>query len=89
AALDRGLGVIRRNYEATAAKGRMTAEDVERRMGLITPSLDLADLAGADLIIEAVFEEMGIKKEVFGKLDAIAKPGAILASNTSFLDVDE
>lgn len=89
AALDRGVGVIRKNYENTAAKGRMTAEQVEQRMALLTPVLELEALKDVDLVIEAVFEEMGIKKDVFGKLDAIAKPGAILASNTSFLDLDE
>jgi 3-hydroxyacyl-CoA dehydrogenase len=88
-ALDRGTGVMRRNYEATAAKGRMTAEQVEQAMGLLTPTLLLDDLADCDLIIEAVFENMDVKKEVFGKLDRIAKPGAILASNTSYLNVDE
>jgi 3-hydroxyacyl-CoA dehydrogenase len=89
AALERGLGVIRKNYETTAKRGRLTMEDVEKRMGLLTGSLDMNDLADADLIIEAVFENMDIKKEVFGKLDAIAKPGAILATNTSYLNVDE
>ncbi len=89
AALDRGLGIIRKNYENTAAKGRITAEDVETRCSLITGSLALEDLADCDLIIEAVFENMEIKKEIFGKLDAIARPGAILASNTSALDVNE
>jgi 3-hydroxyacyl-CoA dehydrogenase len=88
-ALDRGLGVIRRNYENTARKGRMTAEDVERRMGLLAGSLDLEQLADCDLVIEAVFENMAIKKEVFSKLDGIVKQGAILASNTSYLDIDE
>jgi 3-hydroxyacyl-CoA dehydrogenase len=88
-ALDRGVGVIRKNYEATAAKGRLTTEQVEAMMGRLTPSLDLNDLAGCDLIIEAVYESMDVKKEVFGKLDSIAKPGAILASNTSYLNVDE
>ncbi len=88
-ALDRGLGVIRKNYENTAAKGRLTMEAVEKRMGLLTGSLSLDDLADCDLIIEAVFENMDIKKDVFGKLDKIAKPGAILASNTSYLDVNE
>ncbi len=88
-ALDRGLGVIRKNYENTARKGRMTAEDVEKRMGLLTPTLKMEDLSDADLIIEAVFENMDVKKEIFTKLDAIAKPGAILASNTSTLDVNE
>ena len=89
APLDRGVGVIRKNYENTAAKGRMTAEQVEQRMALLTPALELDALAEVDLVIEAVFEDMGIKKDVFGKLDTIAKPGAILASNTSFLDLDE
>ena len=89
AALERGLGVIRKNYETTAKRGRLTMEDVEKRMGLLTGSLEMTDLGDADLIIEAVFENMDIKKEVFGKLDAIAKPGAILASNTSYLNVDE
>ncbi|WP_426044194.1 3-hydroxyacyl-CoA dehydrogenase NAD-binding domain-containing protein [Caulobacter sp. DWR3-1-2] len=86
--LDRGVGVIRKNYENTAKKGRLTQDDVEKRMGLLTPSMHLEDLADCDLIIEAVFELMEIKKEVFGKLDTIAKPGAILASNTSYLDID-
>jgi len=88
AALDRGIGVIRKNYENTAAKGRMTTEQVEQRMALITPSLSKNDLGDVDLIIEAVFEEMGLKKEIFGELDKIAKKGAILASNTSFLNLD-
>lgn len=88
-ALDRGTGVMRRNYEASAAKGRITAEQAEGAMGLLRPTLNLEDLADCDLIIEAVFENMDVKKEVFGKLDRIAKPGAILASNTSYLDVDE
>ncbi len=88
-ALDRGLGVIRKNYENTAAKGRLTTDDVEKRMGLLSGSLELSDLADCDLIIEAVFENMEIKKDIFAKLDAIAKPGAILASNTSYLDVNE
>ena len=88
-ALDRGVANIRKNYEGSARKGRLTPEQVEGRMSLITPTLSLEALAGADLVIEAVFEEMGIKKEIFGKLDAIAKPGAILASNTSFLDLNE
>ena len=86
--LDRGVGVIRKNYENTAKKGRLTQDDVEKRMALLTPSMNLEDLADCDLIIEAVFELMEIKQEVFGKLDKIAKPGAILASNTSYLDID-
>jgi len=89
AALDRGTGVIRRNYENSARKGRITAAQVEERMALIKPTLSMDDLSGADLVIEAVFEEMAIKKEVFGKLDAAARPGAILASNTSYLNLDE
>ncbi|WP_395671489.1 3-hydroxyacyl-CoA dehydrogenase NAD-binding domain-containing protein [Phenylobacterium sp.] len=88
-ALERGLGVIRKNYERTAAKGRITAEDVETRMGLITGSLDFAALGDCDLVIEAVFERMDVKKDVFTRLDATCKPGAILATNTSYLNVDE
>ena len=88
-ALDRGIATIRQNYEASAAKGRMTAEQVAQWMALITPALDLAAVASADLIIEAVYESMAVKREVFAKLDRVAKPGAILASNTSFLDIDE
>lgn len=87
-ALAHGTGVIRRNYEATAAKGKLTTADVEKRMGLLTGSLSLSDLADCDLVIEAVFEQMDIKREVFAKLDAVAKPGAILATNTSYLDID-
>jgi len=87
--LDRGVGVIRKNYENSAAKGRFTNEQVEGMMGILTPSLSLDDLADCDLIIEAVYESMDVKKEVFGKLDAICKAGAILASNTSYLNVDE
>jgi 3-hydroxyacyl-CoA dehydrogenase len=87
--LDRGVGVIRKNYEASAAKGRFTNDQVEAMMGLLTPTLSLDDLADCDLIIEAVYESMEVKKEIFGKLDTICKPGAILASNTSYLDIDE
>src|SRR6202795_522065 len=88
-ALDRGLGLVRKNYEATAARGRLTPADVEKRMGLIQGATDWKAIADADIVIEAVFEEMPIKKEVFAKLDAIAKPDAVLATNTSTLDVDE
>lgn len=88
-ALDRGVGVIRKNYESTAAKGRMTTAQVEERMDLLTPTLNYTDLGDADLIIEAVFETMAIKKVVFGQLDKVAKQGAILASNTSYLSIDE
>lgn len=87
--LDRGVGVIRKNYEASAAKGRYTGDQVEKMMGLLTPSLTLDDLADCDLVIEAVYESMDVKKDVFGKLDKICKQGAILASNTSYLDVNE
>jgi len=88
-ALDRGLKIIRRNYDNTAKKGRMTQADVETRMALLGPGLKLEALADCDLIIEAVFENMDIKKDVFQKLDKIAKPGAILATNTSYLNIDE
>src|SRR5438105_6899886 len=88
-ALDRGLGIVRKNYEATASRGRLTAADVEKRMGLITGTTDFTAVKDADIVIEAVFEEMPIKKEVFAKLDGIAKPDAVLASNTSTLDVNE
>ncbi|HSP26436.1 MAG TPA: 3-hydroxyacyl-CoA dehydrogenase NAD-binding domain-containing protein, partial [Saliniramus sp.] len=88
-ALDRGLATIRRNYESSAKRGRMSMEDVEKRMALLTGTLSLDDLADCDLVIEAVFELMEIKKEVFGKLDRICKRDAILASNTSYLDIDE
>ena len=88
-ALDRGTGVMLRNYEASAAKGKLTAEQVGKAMGLLTPTLDFNALADCDLIIEAVYENMDVKKEVFGRLDKIAKPGAILASNTSYLNINE
>ena len=88
-ALDRGLGIVRRNYEATASRGRITPADVEKRMALIQGTTDWNAIADADIVIEAVFEEMPIKKEVFARLDAIAKPDAVLATNTSTLDVNE
>jgi 3-hydroxyacyl-CoA dehydrogenase len=88
-ALDRGTGVMRKNYEASAAKGKLTGDQVGKAMGLLEPTLDFEALAKCDLIIEAVFEQMEIKKEIFGRLDKIAKPGAILASNTSYLNIDE
>ncbi|KQU55696.1 3-hydroxyacyl-CoA dehydrogenase [Sphingomonas sp. Leaf339] len=88
-ALERGTGTIRKNYEATAAKGRMKPEQVEQAMGALKPTLNFDDLRDCDLIIEAVYEEMSVKKDIFTRLDAIAKPGAILASNTSYLDIDE
>jgi len=88
-ALDRGIGVIRKNYEISAAKGRLTQDEVEKRMALIRPAVGLEALSDVDLVIEAVFELMEIKKDIFGKLDTIAKPGAMLASNTSYLNIDE
>ena len=88
-ALDRGLAVVRGNYERSAKNGRFTMDEVERRMAMITPSLDYNDFATVDLVIEAVFERMDIKRDVFTKLDAICKPGAILATNTSALNIDE
>src|SRR5690606_8577448 len=87
-ALDRGLATIRRNYENTMKKGRLTQAQVDERMALLTPTMRYEDMAQADLIIEAVFEEIGVKRDVFGKLDAVAKPVAILASNTSTLDLN-
>ena len=88
-ALERGLATIRKNYERTASKGRITSAQVEERMGLITGSLTKDDLASVDMVIEAVFELMDVKKSIFTELDAICKPGAILATNTSGLDIDE
>ena len=88
-ALDRGTSVMRKNYENTAKRGRMTMEQVDQAMGLLTPTLDYNDLADCDLVIEAVYESMDVKKDVFGKLDGIVKQGAILASNTSYLNIDE
>jgi len=88
-ALRRGLATIDRNYAVSVSRGSLTEEAKQKRLGLFKGSTDYADLADCDLIIEAVFEDMAVKKEVFGKLDAIAKPGAILATNTSYLDVDE
>jgi len=87
-ALTRGLGIIRRNYESTAKKGRIKPEDVEKRMALIQPTMSYDDLRNADIVIEAVFEDMPVKEKVFRKLDEVMKPGAILATNTSTLDVD-
>ena len=87
--LDKGLGIIRKNYENTANKGRITFEDVEKRTNLIKGSTDINDLSNCDLIIEAVFENMDLKKDIFKALDDIAKKGAILATNTSALDVNE
>ncbi len=88
-AIDRGVGTIRKNYEAQVAKGKLAQDKYEQRMGLLTTTLSYDDIAQADMVIEAVFEDMGVKSQVFTKLDAVMKPGAILASNTSTLDVDK
>lgn len=89
AALDRGVSIMRKNYERSAAKGKFKPEQVEAAMGRLNPTLDFDALGECDLIIEAVFENMDLKKEIFSRLDQVAKPGAILASNTSYLDIDE
>ncbi len=88
-ALDKGLATIRKNYEAQVKKGKLKQDKYDQRMALLSTTLDYADLKDADLIIEAVFEELGVKEQVFKKLDEVAKQGAILASNTSTLDVDK
>ena len=88
-ALDRGVAIIRKNYQNSVNKGRFSQEVMDKRMTLITPQLSYDGIEEADIITEAVFEGMALKKEVFSELDKIAKPGAILASNTSTLDVDE
>ena len=87
--LDKGIGIIRKNYENTAAKGRISSEQVEERMALIDGQTSIDSLNSQDLIIEAVFENMDLKKDIFKQLDTICKEGAILASNTSALDVNE
>ena len=88
AALDKGLATIRRNYENSMKKGKLKPEQVEQRMAAITPTLSYDGFAKVDLVIEAVFENMDVKETVFRQLDAVCKPGAILASNTSYLDID-
>ena len=88
-ALDRGIATIRKNYEAQVAKKKLKQDKYEQRMALLSTTLDYADLKDADLVIEAVFEELGVKEAVFKQLDAVMKPGAILASNTSTLDVNK
>ena len=88
-ALDRGVGIMRKNYEAQVAKKKLKQDKYEQRMALLSTTLDYADLKDADLVIEAVFEDMGVKEQVFKKLDEVMKPGAILASNTSTLDLNE
>jgi len=87
-ALDKGLATIRKNYENTVKKGKLAADKAEQRVGLIRGTLVYADIAQADIVIEAVFEDMGVKETVFRRLDATMKPGAILASNTSTLDLN-
>jgi 3-hydroxyacyl-CoA dehydrogenase len=88
-ALDKGLATIRKNYEAQVKKGKLKQDKYEQRMGLLSTTLSYDDLKDADLVIEAVFEEMGVKEKVFKELDRVMKPGAILASNTSTLDVNK
>ena len=88
-ALDKGTGVMRKNYEAQVKKGKLKQDKLDERMGLLSTTLKYDDLKDADLVIEAVFEDMGVKEQVFRTLDEVMKPGAILASNTSTLDVDK
>ena len=88
-ALERGVATIQRNYESALKKGKLKPEQLAQRMALIQPTLEYADLADADLVIEAVYENMDVKRAVFTQLDAVVKHGAILASNTSTLDVDQ
>src|SRR5260370_3892654 len=89
AALDKGLNTIRKNYETSVKRGRFTPQFVEERLKVIKPKLTYDDFSKADMVIEAVFEGMELKKQVFGELDRACKPGAILASNTSTLNIDE
>ncbi len=89
AGLERGLGIIRNNYSVAVDKGRMTQAQLEQAMQMFAPTTDYGDVAGADLVIEAVFENMAVKKQVFARLDEVCKDGAILASNTSSLDLNE
>jgi 3-hydroxyacyl-CoA dehydrogenase len=89
AALDRGLASIQKNYANSVKRGRFTQQYVEERRKLIWPTLDYGEFAGVDMVVEAVFESMALKKEVFGQLDRVCKPGAVLATNTSSLDIDE
>ena len=88
-ALDKGLAIIRKNYEAQVKKGKLKEDKYAERMALLSTTLSYAELGDADLVIEAVFEEIGVKQKVFEQLDAVMKPGAILASNTSTLDLDK
>ncbi|HEY5323282.1 MAG TPA: 3-hydroxyacyl-CoA dehydrogenase NAD-binding domain-containing protein [Caldimonas sp.] len=88
-ALDKGTGIMRKNYESQVKKGKLKQDKLDERMGLLSTTLKYDDLKDADLVIEAVFEDMGVKEQVFKTLDEVMKPGAILASNTSTLDVDK
>ena len=88
-ALDKGIAKIKANYAATVAKGRLAQTDMDKRMALVVPKTNLAEIKGADIVIEAVFERMDVKQDLFRKLDGIVQQGAILATNTSTLDVDE
>ena len=88
-ALDKGLATIRKNYENTMKKGKLTQDKFDQRIGLISGTLSYEDIGQCDIVVEAVFEDMGVKETVFKKLDEVMKPGAILASNTSTLDVDK
>ena len=89
AAVEKGLGIIRKNYAATVSKGRLKQEDMDKRLGLISKATRLEEARDADIVVEAVFERMDVKQDVFRKLDSLAKPGAILATNTSTLDIDQ
>lgn len=88
-ALDKGIEIIKKNYAATVSKGRMSQDAMDKCMSLLTGTTELEDIKDVDIVIEAIFENMDVKKEIFGKLDAICKDGAILATNTSTLDIDE
>jgi 3-hydroxyacyl-CoA dehydrogenase len=88
-ALDRGMAIIRKNYASSVKKGKLSQSEMDRRLSLITPQITYDGFDQADIIAEAVFEDMALKKQVFGEIDRIAKPGCILASNTSYLDIDE
>ena len=87
--LDRGIDIIRQNYTATASKGRLSQAAMDERMALITPTTHYDDVGQADLVVEAVFEDLDVKRQVFAILDAVCQPTAILATNTSTLDVNE
>ena len=88
-ALDRGTGIMRANYQRSADRGRFPAEEVDIRMGRLKPTLKMTDLSDCDLVIEAVFEDIELKKSIFRELQTVCRPGAILATNTSGLDIDE